>query len=693
MKLDRLTVIGGVAGALLISHPATAQISRLTTSIGVLSPPFVRGTDVAYDPVNQVYCIVGGYGPIYGVFVNTSGGAISAFGIGSTNASSPFGHFPRVEYSRDANGGQGGFLVTWHQNDAGSTNFVHDAVIAYPVGVIPGSEHVVSDGGIGGSFWEAGAAIAYSATSHRFLVAWQTRLFGVQARFVDSTGAPISGVITFEGANARDPGVAWNPTNDTFGLSHSGWTNTQYVRFRTISAGSGAVLAQSTFGNTTAGTFNSDVDVNLATHHFVVAWATGAGSFDAEFDENGTLLGAGLISTRFGGADNLTLAYNPVSGTFLAVGQDITSVQDAGAELNAQGTPTTGAAVLTNGATGGSFYPRVAARTDAPQWDISYSRDFTTIANQIVGSSARVVTSAPPPPPAPPPPTRPDITIFRPGEGNWYSRTGSTNWAGTSSVQWGIPGDIPLKADFDGDGRPDMVVYRPSEGMWYVLYSSTNFSYTNWSAFQWGIPGDIPVPGDFDGDGKADLVVFRPSNATWYGRFSSTGYSYGSTYSVVWGQPGDVPLAADFDGDHRADVGIYRPSDGTWWVLLSSRNYSYGGYVTYQWGVPGDVPMAEDFDGDGRADLAVYRPGNATWFLRYSSSNYGYDNWAAFQWGLPGDIPIAGDFDGDGKADLVVWRPTDGYWYLRYSSSGYSYGNWQAVGWGITSDMPIGGAK
>jgi hypothetical protein len=691
MKLQCLTVIG-VAGALLVSNPAAAQISRLTPSIGVLAPPFVRGTDIAYDPVNQIYCIVGAYGPVYGVFVNTSGGVISAFGIGSANASVPFGHFPRVEYSRDANNGQGGFLVTWHQNDAGSTNFVHDAVLSYPVGVIPGSEHVISDGGIGGSFWEAGAAIAYSVTSHRFLVAWQTRLFGVQARFVDATGAPISGVITFEGANARDPGVAWNPTNDTFGLSHSGWTNVQYVRFRTVSASSGAVLSQSTFGNTTAGTFNSDVDVNLATHHFVVAWATGVGSFDAEFDENGTLLGAGLVSTRFGGADNLTLAYNPVSGTFLAVGQDIASVQVAGAELDPQGTPMSGAAVLTNGATGGSFYPRVAARTDAPQWDISYARDFTVIANQIIGSSAQRVVVPTPPPSAPAAP-KPDITIFRPGESVWYSRTGSTNWSGVSAVQWGIPGDIPLKADFDGDGKPDMVVYRPSEGMWYVLYSSTNFSYSNWSAYQWGLPGDIPVPGDFDGDGKTDLVVYRPSTAMWYGRFSSAGYAYSTMASVGWGIAGstDIPIAADFDGDHRADVCIYRPSDGTWWILLSSTGY--GGFVSYQWGVPGDIPMAEDFDGDGKVDLAVYRPGNGTWFIRFSSSNYSYANWAAYQWGVPGDIPILGDFDGDGRADLAVWRPSDGNWYLRYSSTGYSYANWQAVPWGDTTDLPIGGRK
>jgi hypothetical protein len=112
-----------------------------------------------------------------------------------------------------------------------------------------------------------------------------------------------------------------------------------------------------------------------------------------------------------------------------------------------------------------------------------------------------------------------DLVIFRPDSGNWYVRTPSHGYSsGTPDYspvyQWGLPGDIPMSVDFDGDGKADLVVWRPWSGIWYIRYSSLDYSLATFSQIQWGLPGDVPLSGDFDGDRKTDLAVWRPSNGT-----------------------------------------------------------------------------------------------------------------------------------------------------------------------------------
>ena len=51
--------------------------------------------------------------------------------------------------------------------------------------------------------------------------------------------------------------------------------------------------------------------------------------------------------------------------------------------------------------------------------------------------------------------------------------------------------------DFDGDGSSDRSVYRPSTGQWFVRGGSPEVT-------QYGAAGDIPVPADYNGDGVAN---------------------------------------------------------------------------------------------------------------------------------------------------------------------------------------------
>ncbi len=234
-----------------------------------------------------------------------------------------------------------------------------------------------------------------------------------------------------------------------------------------------------------------------------------------------------------------------------------------------------------------------------------------------------------------------DLTIYRPSTGLWWFAPSSTGGIGFRSIRFGIAGDIPVAADYDGDGMSDAAVYR--NGVWYVLGSTGGYM-----SESFGLPTDIPQVGDYDGDNKADFAVYRPSNGTWYIMGSSAGFM-----AVQFGISTDIPVAADFDGDGRIDPAVYR--NGTWYISGSAN-----GLIVMQFGIAGDVPLHVDFDGDGMADEGVYR--NGTWYIMGSSTGF-----RAVQFGTATDIPVPADYDGDGKMDIAVYRPSTTVWHILKS--------------------------
>ncbi|MBV9956847.1 MAG: hypothetical protein JO360_00445, partial [Acidobacteria bacterium] len=149
------------------------------------------------------------------------------------------------------------------------------------------------------------------------------------------------------------------------------------------------------------------------------------------------------------------------------------------------------------------------------------------------------------------------IAVYRPSNNTWYVNS----LCGTQVCQqvWGVPGDVPVGVDYDGDGRDDFATFK--DGAWRILQSSDGQG----NLIQWGTKGDKPVPGDYDYDGFSDLAVYRPANGTWYIRLSSNG----SLLARQFGGTTDLPLTGDFDADGRTDPAVFRPSSGVWYILNS----------------------------------------------------------------------------------------------------------------------------
>jgi hypothetical protein len=109
----------------------------------------------------------------------------------------------------------------------------------------------------------------------------------------------------------------------------------------------------------------------------------------------------------------------------------------------------------------------------------------------------------------------------------------------------------PAPADYDGDGRTEPAYFNGLTAIWHV---------EGQPPVQFGIgingaPGpwpdevyDMPLPADYDGDGIDEIAVYRPTDGTVHVRGV--------------GQIADLPVghavAADFDGDGDDEPAVYR---------------------------------------------------------------------------------------------------------------------------------------
>ena len=199
-----------------------------------------RGTAVAYDSINKVYLVVASHGVLHGRFIAGGGSPLGApFAIQANPAN--FAHFPRVAFSPHADGGAGGFLVTWHEGGPST----HARMVSFgKSGAYGNDTQLTSDT----SWWEAGAAVAYATGSQEFLVAWRSmpvkgvrRNNDIHAVRLDNNAPPKGAVIaiTNDVHYQDNPSVAYNPVVRRVHGRVRGVQRSRQICVRRLAAGQG----------------------------------------------------------------------------------------------------------------------------------------------------------------------------------------------------------------------------------------------------------------------------------------------------------------------------------------------------------------------------------------------------------------------------------------------------------------------
>jgi hypothetical protein len=219
--------------------------------------------------------------------------------------------------------------------------------------------------------------------------------------------------------------------------------------------------------------------------------------------------------------------------------------------------------------------------------------------------------------------------------GRWHFQTGGivdyTFW-------YGIPGDVPLLGDWDGDGLDSPGMYRPSSGFAYLtndLPPDRGVGVADPElTFFFGIPGDQVFVGDWNGDGRDSLGISRGGHIY----LSNTNATVFADVDFWFGAATDVAFGGDPDADGDDNLFLYRAATGfVYYRAANSTGVAEGGAYS---GEPTDRFVIGDWDGDGVDTVGLFRPSARTIYLRNSLEAGPAD--VSFMWGQSDWVPVSG---------------------------------------------------
>ncbi|MCC6664817.1 MAG: hypothetical protein IT375_13775 [Polyangiaceae bacterium] len=288
-----------------------------------------------------------------------------------------------------------------------------------------------------------------------------------------------------------------------------------------------------------------------------------------------------------------------------------------------------------------------------------------------------------------------------PSVGRFRILLSSTSYATILEKDFGRVGDVPMMADYDGDGRTDLGLLRrggltsenpfDSQFWWIWCKSSVNPSNPDCANFgyaDWGYQQDVPLPGlEFDGNTSTkEVAVYRPSSQYLYWKVIGQS-TWGGIY-VRAVQDRLVHLHGLYDNDNKTDVVVYEPGTARFFMLLSTAGWNPTAAIS-RWfdsslradaiaasGAGGNAPavrhgaVALPAEKNGRRALRVWDPYTGTWHTNWDPTTS--SSVQLCQWGSARDIPLAGPIDrnGDGKTDYAVFRPTGNGPAIHLKNSG-----------------------
>lgn len=243
-----------------------------------------------------------------------------------------------------------------------------------------------------------------------------------------------------------------------------------------------------------------------------------------------------------------------------------------------------------------------------------------------------------------------EVLLVEPN-GRWHiRRPGMADY----TFFYGVPGDVPIFGDWNGDGVATPGAYRAGPGGGFAYLTNTlppngGVGVADFDYF-FGAPGDEVLVGDWDGNGSDTLGVNRDGHIFLANVHGSGGQPVPTARDFWFGAPGDRAVGADTNSNGTDGLIVYRPGTGFSFFLHTIPSVNGQAVVadgTYFFGVPSDRFVAGDWNGDGRDTAGVFRPSNTTVYLTNDLPAGGGPAGTAdsYGWGSASWIPVAGDWD------------------------------------------------